>query len=217
MTGIFCSRFLSVDRLMHVDRYLGRYDPAFGPGARRPDLFGPSTSGWVVAEAKGRSNAMESGLRDTLVAQKRSVRRIGSAPPHIALGCVASFPPSVSNLRVDAFDPAELGEEPIDLDVDPDRFTLAYYEPWLLALGFGQAEEDREGITASHLQALGIRVGLPTPVVEAVRGAKQGGLEGLAESVSSILAEPAFQALRPDGTFVETEWGNAISLEDWQY
>jgi hypothetical protein len=160
---------------------------------------------------------MESGLRDTLVAQKRSVRRIGSAPPHIALGCVASFPPSVSNLRVDAFDPAELGEEPIDLDVDPDRFTLAYYEPWLLALGFGQAEEDREGITASHLQALGIRVGLPTPVVEAVRGAKQGGLEGLAESVSSILAEPAFQALRPDGTFVETEWGNAISLEDWQY
>lgn len=217
MTGLFCSRFLGVDRLMHVDRYLGRFGPTFGPGAQRPDLFGPSASGWVVAEAKGRSNAMESGLRDTLEAQKRSVRSIGGAPPHLALGCVASFPPSVSSLRVDAFDPAELGRQHVDLDVDPDRYALAYYEPWLLALGFGQPEEYREGISVSYHQALGIRLGLPTPVVEAVRRAKQGDLRGLAERVSSILAEPGFQALRSDGTLVETEWDNAISLEDWRY
>jgi hypothetical protein len=46
---------------------MGHHKVTFVPGARRrPDLFGLGSRGWVVAEAKERSNAMESALVSTL-------------------------------------------------------------------------------------------------------------------------------------------------------
>jgi len=107
MTAIFCERLLSVTHLMHVDRYAARHRVQFGTRRMRADLFGHSSAGWVVAEAKGRSNAMEMGLRSKLVAQKRTIKSIQGAAPAIALGCVASFPPEVGTMRIDAVDPVE--------------------------------------------------------------------------------------------------------------
>jgi hypothetical protein len=207
---------------MHVDRYARRYSMVFGTTLRRADLFGyRATFGWVIAEAKGRSNSMEFDLRGKLTAQKRSVVSIDGAPPTLALGCVASFPPPASELRVDAFDPEAEEIEPVALQVDLDRYMLAYYEPFVAAIDTGrEIGTDREPsalVRAAQLPALGLRVGLLRPIEERVRGAIQGNLAGLSQSILSQLATFRQATPFPDGSLIETEWEESLTINDWQY
>jgi hypothetical protein len=114
---IFCRRLLSVQFLMYVDRYAERYSIGFGNTRQRADLFGLRAQDWIVAEAKGRSNSVESDLPQKLLSQKRSVLSIQDRPPSLALGCVISFPPQHPALRIDAFDPESVPVEPISIPV----------------------------------------------------------------------------------------------------
>jgi hypothetical protein len=222
LTGIFCQDILSTPFLMHVDRYASRYGTVFGATRRRADLFGyRATLDWVVAEAKGRSNSMESDLRGKLVTQKRSVISIAGAPPALALGCVASFPPPASKLRVDAFDPEMEEVEPVALDVDLDRFMLAYYEPFIVAIDTGVNEPDQElrsPVRSVRFQTLGLRIGLLRSIEERVRLAiREGDTVGLGQSILSQLATAQSTALFADGSLIETDWEEALTRGDWQY
>jgi hypothetical protein len=171
-TGIFCTQLLCIPFLMHIDRYGDRYNMAYAATRKRADLFGCAASReWVVAEAKGRSNSMEYLLREKLVEQKRSVVSIAGQPPALALGCVASFPPDTSVMRVDAFDPEPEGLEHFSIDVDLDRYMLAYYEPFIAVIDVGEEGEESESrspIRSTRIPALGIRVGLLNTIEQRV-------------------------------------------------
>ena len=219
LTSIFCEQLLSTTLLLHVDRYATRFNVTFNATRKRADLFGPyGPGGWIVAEAKGRSNAMESELEAKLTAQKRSVASVAGSAPALALGCVASFPPSMSTLVIDAFDPDKDEIEAVQLDVNLDRYYLAYYEPFVTAIDFGTVEtgtEDSEIIFAT-LPLAGLRLGILRGIVDRVRAASQGDIVGLAESIRSLLEQPTSFAGFPDGTVVETDWDSSLTIRDWE-
>lgn len=221
LTGVCCQRLLSVRFLMHIDRYADRYNIRFGNTRQRADLFGPAPVGWLVAEAKGRSNSIESDLPAKLVSQKQSVVSIKGWPPSLAIGCATSFPPSYPVLRVDLFDPEPSGSpEPISVPVDLDRFILAYYEPFIAALDTGVTvggPEVTSRIDYVQFQPLRLRIGLLRAIEDRVRLAIRGELGGLASSIFSLLAavEPS-ETMFPDGTVVETQWEGSLTLNDWQ-
>jgi hypothetical protein len=220
MAAIFCAQVLSVRFLMHIDRYAARFSVRFG-SAQRADLFGQDAlRQWIVAEAKGRSNSMERALMNVLVAQKRAIVSVGGVAPILALGCVASFPPTTRTLRVDAFDP-EPGElEQVSIDVDVDRYILAYYEPFLTAIELSapdlgtERSADEDQIEVARLDTVGIRIGLLRDVARLVRQARDGETSGLAESIGWVLERTRNPSVFPDGTLLDTDWDVAIETPD---
>lgn len=220
MTGIFCELQLGVGHLMHVDRYAVQYGLAFGAGRRRADLFGHRASGWVVAEAKGRSNAMETGLDAKLRLQKRSVKTVGGAVPDLALGCVASFPAPHGVLRVDALDPDPDQETSMDLPVTRDAFLLAYYQPFVTALSVSQ-NVGNDGVdqfnpavdySLARIEGLGITIGLPTELVTLVQTTQEEDVvqSGFAARVDAILTAAAGSTPHADGSLFVTEWADEL-------
>jgi hypothetical protein len=220
MTGIFSEKVLSVAFLMHIDRYANRHGIVFDTTRKRADLFGRRSAEWVVAEAKGRSGSMPPDLRQKLTAQKRSIRTIEGQRPAVAYGCVASFPSNQYGndyMHVDAFDPVEDEVEAIDLSVNLDRFILAYYEPYLSAIDFGERDDDSRFVAARYPQ-FGIRVGLLRPIAQRVREASAGKVAGLSGSVMDVLNDSEGRDLDQflDGTLVETEWETSLTLSDFE-
>jgi len=168
ITGVFCSQVLNVIYLMHIDRYSTRYNVVFSSARSRPDLFGQASYGWVVAEAKGRTNGVDPALINKAKAQKRSVSSINGAPPALSLGCVASFPGA--SMQIDAFDPEDDEIEAINPVIDEDRFVLAYYEPFVVAIDQASTiDNSTEGMTSGFFPDLGTGVGLVSQLLERVR------------------------------------------------
>lgn len=219
LTGIFCEQLLSTPLLLHIDRYARHFNVTFNTARKRADLFGPyEPGGWTVAEAKGRSNAIGSDLNAKLADQKRSVATIAGSAPTLALGCVASFPPRTSTLMINAFDPDKDEIEAFHLDVNIDRYFLAYYAPFVTAIDFGNAEtalEDSEIIYAT-LPLAGLRIGILRSIADRVRAASQGDIAGLADSIRSLLEQSTPFAGFPDGTIVETNWDASLTIRDWE-
>jgi hypothetical protein len=220
LTNIFCEKMLSTRFLMHVDRYATRFGVTFNATRKRADLFGPDLrGGWIIAEAKGRSNSMESELEQTLIAQKRSIALVAGTAPILALGCVASFPPKTQMLEIDAFDPDKDEIEAVHLDVNLDRYFLAYYEPFVAAIDFGGEEEiageDSEMIFV-RLPLAGLRLGILRSIADRVRAASRGDVTGLADAITLLLEQATPFAGFPDGTAVETDWENSLTINDWE-
>ncbi|MFF3467583.1 hypothetical protein [Streptomyces sp. NPDC002619] len=224
MTGIFSQQVISVRFLMHVDRYAARYGIRFAANTRRrADLFGErETGGWVVAEAKGRSGNIDDELKETMRAQKRTIRSVGGEPPALAYACAAHFPQYKGipdHLKLHAVDPVEDEFEAIDLPVDRNRFALAYYEPFLAALDTGQEEPITDGYQVASFGPFRASIGVLDVVVQRVQQAGQGRLDGLYQDVVELL-ETHLATARPanrftDGTFVTTKWQEALNHDDW--
>ncbi|WP_157171815.1 hypothetical protein [Nocardia higoensis] len=225
MTTIFCNQVLDVSHLLHIDRYAATFGVAFANGRKRADLIGQAPKGWVVAEAKGRSRAMEPKLRGKLIEQKRTVLSIEGAPPWLALGCVASFPNG--DLVVDAFDPETPDENAIRLDdLTRDRYLYAYYLPFIEALGAGTYATGREAGTIHALDMpfemstfgdFGVQLGLLSGIAELTRETPANDPVGFGERVLEILdtAREREVVMFPDGSIFQTSWTNAIQAQDW--
>lgn len=232
LTSIFSRRQLSVDYLMHVDRYESRWGISFA-GRKRADLFGCGQLGWVVAEAKGRSSPPTDALRASLQAQKRSVVSIQGKAPDLAIGCVSYFSyeaPYWSRsttssgtpwLKLEVFDPPPHEVEPVAIEFDIDRYALTYYEPFISLIDAGQVVrphlEDEDGnYLSAQFDNLRMRVGLLRPIVELVRAAKlRGEVAGLSRSVSDIIRRHSDSLRFPDGSSFEVDWQDSIGFHDW--
>ena len=70
LTGIFCEKVLTIDRMLHIDLYRkkcdadGRRRVILDRSGNRPDLFGYGNGLRVIAEAKGRSSASAQERQD---------------------------------------------------------------------------------------------------------------------------------------------------------
>lgn len=201
-TAVFCRQRLGVSRLLHVDRYANSHELAFGPTRRRPDLFGPSPAGWVVAEAKGRSNNVDTQLPVTLQQQKGALRTVGGVPPAVALGCVTYFETRTREMQLLAVDPP-VTKEGLDLEVDEGRFLYSYYDAVAAAVGPGEAAEvdGADYVMAPDLPGtlgLGLHRSIYNAVVEA-----RGGRERRLLLESPDLREAMRHGPNGDGTVVE--------------
>lgn len=222
LTGIFCQHRLSVTHLMHVDRYAARWGVVFGGGRSRPDLFGRTASGeWVVAEAKGRSNAMESGLVRKLRDQKGMIRAVAGRPPAVSLGCVAHFPNLSGGLRgpiqVDAVDP-DLGQETIALGIIEDNFFRAYYEPFVAAIEIGQPSKlSTDRVLVADFPTLSMSFGLLRDYYDTAKlpsGRPQLWSDLVIEGRGAITVDGT--PLRSDGTFVRASWSDQLESSDFE-
>ncbi len=167
LTSIFCSQVLGCTHLLHVDRYGAAHSMTFKAGRSRADLFGPSARGWVVAEAKGRSNGVETPLIGKLRSQKKTVTSIHGAVPWIATGCVACFPDSKSpRMQLWTWDPEESEPDAIQIEGSIEMYIEAYYAPILAILSAFPISRDRPGFVASRLTDLGLTVGLRSDLFE---------------------------------------------------
>ncbi len=223
LTAIFCEKVLDVTHLLHIHRYAPFHNVAFDPTTgQRPDLFGRSPAGWVVAEAKGRSNGMESKLRSKMNAQKLAVLTVNGSTPWKTVGCVAMFPAPDHVMTFSAYDPEKPSPTAQNFEIDMDRFTLAYYQPFLQLLDSDHSTDvsDDDERASATLAGTGVTIGLVADLKKRVELAvpdKPGGpdkpeLKGLSEAVTKILdANPGKQF--PDGSFFETSWGNSLSLD----
>ncbi|MFF5481040.1 hypothetical protein ACFY5C_27470 [Streptomyces sp. NPDC012935] len=224
MTGVFSQQVVSVRFLMHVDRYAARHGIQFAPNTRRrADLFGETTAGgWVVAEAKGRSGSIDDELKETMRAQKRTIRSIGGTPPVLAYACGAHFPQYKGvpdHLKLYAVDPEEAELEAFDLPADRDRFILAYYEPFLAALEAGQEEPTRDAYELASFGPFQVSIGVLAAVAQRVRQARLGRMNRLYRDVTELL-DTHLSATRPanrftDGTAVMSKWQQALDQDDW--
>lgn len=222
MTAIYCRQQIGVAFPMHVDRYAGHHGVSFNLGRKRPDLFGLSASGdWIVAEAKGRSNGMESGLPATLAAQKSMIKSINGQKPAVALGCVSSFPvlyPGAwDRLHVDVVDPPQEAQA-VAIVVDLDHYWRAYYAPFVLAASAGVAVDDRPGYVASRFPGLGLQVGVSTSIRELVIGPEPITADRIGSALAESAADDGEAPIgAPDGTLVETSWDDALAIQDYDY
>lgn len=221
MAGVFCNQILAVPHTMHVDRYGRRNGIAYWPTQQRPDLFGRShlVNGWVVVEAKGRSNAADRAVIENARQQKRAIRTINGQPPAIPMACVASFPPKSAGLRIDAFDPDDELEEAVDIEVDLDRYLLAYYAPFAVALDRGApADVDADGISAVSFPNIRVTIGLRERIFGLLRGAMSGDIEGFSGRVFTELATTDEGHRRfSDGSYFDVDWAEALTIDDWEY
>jgi hypothetical protein len=210
-TALFCCQRLGVSRLLHVDRYTSSHRLAFGLSRRRPDLFGSSPLGWVVAEAKGRSNNVDAQLPVTLQAQKGALRTVGGTAPAVALGCITFFETRLREMQVLAVDPP-VGKESVDLDADPERFLYAYYDAFAAAIGPGQpsVRDGADYVMAPDLPgtlALGLRRSIFGAVVEARRSGERR-LAADREDLAGVMRDGP----HGDGTVVELLLENSFDL-----
>jgi hypothetical protein len=224
MTCIFSRQVLSMQYLMHIERYASRWAIDFG-NRKRPDLFGRSPQGWIVAEAKGRSSTPDTPLRTRIREQKSSVTSIQGQKPALAIGCISYFSSQEPWLRMDVIDP-KFDSEGIELGVDADRFILTYYEPFLMAVDMGRDSEERQSlrvpsdddVVSVQFGSFDLRIGLLRSIDALVRQAKSSGdLTGLSQTVARILESDGRGSLFPDGTLVEAQWDDSISTADWLY
>lgn len=162
MASIFCAQALGVTHLLHVDRYAMHYGLTFGSGKSRADLFGPGTNGWVVAEAKGRSNNSDAELVRKLRSQKRTVKSILGLTPWVALGSVACFPdPKYRSLSVLTWDPEDDESDAVNIEGTLDQFFVAYYAPIIAAIEAGsEVDTGDTGFVSARLDGLGLTLGL---------------------------------------------------------
>ncbi|WP_280275798.1 hypothetical protein [Nocardia wallacei] len=145
---------------------------------------------------------------------------IESAPPSLALGCVAHFPGAGENLVVDAFDPDESAEDSIRIDdLTIDRYLYSYYVPFVEALNLGQPYVANSGIQmeAVDFGVFGLRVSLLQGIADLTRSIPADDLAGFGERVYAITssATDIGAQIRPDGSIISTDWADAVQRRDW--
>ena len=105
---------LATPRLLHYAIYAGGYAIATAAGESRPDLIGLTATGdWVVFEAKGRSNGLETGVLEAAKLQSLQILTIDGLAPVCRAGLVEYFSPS--GLRFAVEDPTGHGSRKVNL------------------------------------------------------------------------------------------------------
>jgi hypothetical protein len=188
-TKLFASARLGVPWLMHLDRYQRAFGVSLRPGRSRPDLIGPSDPDgqmrWIVAEAKGRTNQLESDAIPKMRSQKRRVLSIAGTRPTLSIGAAAHF--SSDELAVEVVDPptrGRAGREVFREHADPKRrFVDAYYAPFIALLE--RSAVNHEGLVMRELPDADVWVAMNHQRLSAIREYLRG------ERPALTLTEPA--------------------------
>jgi len=212
VTGLFCTKELKFQFLMHVDRYGKCWNVKLPPGKVRPDLFGFKDwhlNDWVVAEAKGRSQSPRKALKQSICNQKNAINSINNSQQILSLGCVI-FLGAGGKYTLEVIDPDETIPDSLSLQIGGDQLLLSYYKPFLEAISTADRTGSDDGTTYADFEDLRLRLGLNTALFNRTNSAIRGNLEGFADNVSEILSNQAPDqnsgTYFPDGSVFRTYW-----------
>lgn len=219
VTKLLAADILDVPWLLHMSNFSGgKY--------LSPDFIGSRIGGgWVVLEAKGRSNGMTSDLKDDALAQaKRPLSLLdGTArvTPSLRIASIAHF--SSGCLRAYWEDPEEDandGEE-MEVEVNPARVFHDYYYPiveFVASRRFRREERalDNRVFTVAKIEEIDVEIGLDAAIMSSLISGEYYKYFGGSNGIDSLLGR-ARQRVNtqegsyfPDGMYVKlgSKWNN---------
>ena len=134
----------------------------------QPDLIGQNSTGdWIVVEAKGRTNYLNSAALIKAKEQTEMIRSINGKPPVLRVALQAYFDSRLS-VRID--DPSDSKPEALDIKLDMDAAMSRYYA---IAKALTAKSVVRETIGnhqyLTHFdEDSGITIGVEVPLSESV-------------------------------------------------
>jgi hypothetical protein len=224
LAGLFAERYLNTPYVMGVDRYLPNVGVVWSHPRKRPDLIGWGAVGWVVIEAKGRTNGLDATVMQNAIAQKNTVATIGGAPPGLRVAAAAHF--SSGALAMHVVDPPlnNPPDEPSEeLPGDVNSFLRTYYSPFVEAATSGadtQVRDRRARLVT--VPGFDLQVGVEVEVIDAFT-TSESALRGTADRFArerdrTPVSEGARVAHR-DGIIVEagSSWSEEqLTRQPWE-
>jgi hypothetical protein len=170
LAKVVATRHFRTPYLMHVSRYGTRWSLEY-VGPRRPDLFGPTAGGWLVAEAKGRQR-IRTQLIDDMVEQKSAVATINGAAPRYRIGVATRTRRGDYELLI--VDP-DADERADHLVIDREDWIAAYYRP-VRGLVEDFPAEASDGVRWERCPTSTSKLGSPSPSSTRLRSTTTGTL-----------------------------------------
>ena len=152
---IIAERLLNAPWPQHVDKFAGLITPPLSR-RERPDLIAQDRRGkWLVLEAKGRSNALDSKTISKAKKQVNALQAINGKAPRRRVVAGSYF--ANGNLRAILRDPREAKGRAV-LDISEEVFIRNYYEP-LVSLLFSREQSPRSLFLTNDLSFRITRLG----------------------------------------------------------
>ena len=208
MAKLFAAELFATPWLFHVSQATsGGARIVFKRGSKsQPDLIGQSSVGdWIVVEAKGRTNGLDSKALAKAKLQTAMIRTINGTPPSLRVALQVYFD---DQLRVRIDDPTNAKPEALEVQLDLDAALARYYSIATAITAKSPTTErvrDREFVTRVDDDS-GVTIGLQTSVCESVRAGKFQEIRmesGRMEQSVSKVDESA--TIYPDGLLVRLD------------
>lgn len=165
LAKLFAELVMDAPRLLHFGIYQGDYQIMTQEGNSRPDLIGLTTNGdWVVFEAKGRSNGLDSAALIDAKDQTMQILTIDNLVPICRVGSIAYFPAAGLKFRMDDPEPEDK-EKGRRIHISKSEFDERYYGSirQLITSRDRIRETTLEGIvyTEARIDEADISIGIP--------------------------------------------------------
>jgi hypothetical protein len=126
MAKLFAEVLFDTPRLLHYAVYAPNYEIAVAAGNSRPDLIGRTTTGgWIVFEAKGRSNGLDKKALGAAKLQAKQIYTIENSVPLCHIGGQSYFSPGGLKFMMDDPEPAD-NERSRRLNISAEELVVTY-------------------------------------------------------------------------------------------
>lgn len=208
MAKLFAAELFDTPWLFHVSQATsGGASIAFQRGSKsQPDLIGQSSGGdWIVVEAKGRTNGLDSKALTKAKLQTSMIRTINGVAPSLRVALQVYFD---DQLRVRIDDPSDPKPEALEVQLDLDSALARYYSVATAITAKNPTRErvrDREFVTRIDDDS-GVTIGLQASILESVAAGKFQQIREDSRRVNDRVTEVGERAtIYPDGLFVRLD------------
>lgn len=219
MAKLFSAKLFDTSWLFHVSHASSNGAAiSFKRGSKsQPDLIGQnSTGGWIVVEAKGRTNYLDSAALTTAKEQTEMIRSINGASPVLRVALQAYFN---SGLTVRIDDPSDSKPDALDIKLDMDTAMSRYYA---IAKALPAKSATREVIRNheywTHFdEDSGITIGVEVSLAESVSSGKYEQISATRKSLNLNVGElETNSSIYADGLFVRLDkrWSSEFMTLD---
>ena len=207
MAKLFAAELFSTPWLFHVSQATaGGARIEFKRGSKsQPDLIGQSGAGdWIVVEAKGRTNSLDSKALTKAKLQTTMIRTINGIPPSIRVALQVYFD---DQLRVRIDDPIDAKPEALEVKLDLDTALAKYYAVATAITARSPTMERVEGreFMTSVDNDSGVTIGLQASIWESVRTGKFQEIRENSSRMDERVTTNDGSAIYPDGLLVRLD------------
>jgi hypothetical protein len=219
MAKLFASELLDTPWLFHVSMASAvGATLTFKRGSKsQPDLIGQNNVGdWIVVEAKGRTNGLDTSALAKAKAQTTTIRNINGQSPSLRVALQVYF---ADRLRVCIDDPSEAKPEALELKLDMSAALGRYYA---VAKAITARSSMREVVQQQEYEAVfdedsGITIGIESDLLENISAGKFGQVQEQRIGLRSRRFEgEKGTTVYPDGLLIrlDSRWSSRLmSLE----
>ena len=215
MAKLFAAELFDTPWLFHVSQAsIGGATIAFKRGSKsQPDLIGRKTTGdWIVVEAKGRTNGLDTNALSKAKLQTSMIRTVNGIPPSLRVALQVYFDDRMT-VRMDV--PADSAPEELEVKLDLDAAFACYYSMAQAITAKASTSEfifDREFVTCVDEES-GVTIGLQSSILESVSAGKFEAVRvDRSTLIDRVTKVDENTSVYPDGLFVrlDARWSSQL-------